>query len=175
MAVSQLNKMTAIDLARLIATRKVSPVEAVAAALDLVEETETQLNAFSQVDAEGARAAARRAEADVVSGNPLGPLRGLPISVKDLIDVKECGRHMALAPSRMRWHQQNSPAVERVRAAGATIIGKTTTSEFGYRGYTKSLVHGNTRNPGTWGGRPVGRAAAPPLRRSWCHCNRARD
>ena len=156
MAVSQLNKMTAIDLARLIATRKVSPVEAMVAALDRVEETETQLNAFIQVDAEGARAAARRAEADVVSGNPLGPLLGVQISVKDLIDVQGLRATYGSLTLKDAVASADSPAVERVRAAGAIIIGKTTTSEFGYRGYTKSLVHGNTRNPWNLGRTPGG-------------------
>ena len=129
MAVSQLNKMTAIDLARLIAARKVSPVEAVAAAFDRVEETETQLNAFVQVDAEGARAAAGRAEADVVSGNLLGPLHGVPISVKDLIDVQGLRATYGSLSLKDAVASADSPSVERVRAAGAIIIGKTTTSE----------------------------------------------
>ena len=147
MAMSELNKISAVNLARLIATGKVSPVEAVAAALERVEQTEPQLNAFIQVDAAGARSAARRAEADVSSGRPLGPLHGVPISVKDLIDVRDLRATYGSLTLKNAVASADSPAVERVRAAGAIIIGKTTTSEFGYRGYTKSLVHGNTRNP----------------------------
>lgn len=147
MARSEFNKISAVNLARLIASREVSPVEAVAAALERVEQTEAQLNAFIQVDAAGASAAARRAEADVVSGRPLGPLHGVPISVKDLIDVAGLRATYGSLTLKNAVASADSPAVDRVRAAGAIIIGKTTTSEFGYRGYTKSLVHGNTRNP----------------------------
>jgi aspartyl-tRNA(Asn)/glutamyl-tRNA(Gln) amidotransferase subunit A len=147
MAKSELNKISAVGLARLIAGREVSPVEAVAAALARVEQTESQLNAFIQVDAAGASAAARRAEADVVSGKQLGPLHGVPISVKDLIDVEGLRATYGSLTLKDAVASADSPSVQRVRAAGAIIIGKTTTSEFGYRGYTKSLVHGNTRNP----------------------------
>jgi aspartyl-tRNA(Asn)/glutamyl-tRNA(Gln) amidotransferase subunit A len=147
MANSELTKFSAVDLARLIARREVSPGEAVAAALARAEQTEPQLNAFIQIDAAGATAAARRAEADVDSGKPLGPLHGVPISVKDLIDVEGLRATYGSLTLKNAVASADSPAVERVRAAGAIIIGKTTTSEFGYRGYTKSLVHGNTRNP----------------------------
>lgn len=88
MSLSQLNRMTAITLAREIAQHRVSPVEALDAALVRLGETELQLNAFVQVDAEGARAAARGAESDIMLGRPLGPLHGVPVSIKDLIDVE---------------------------------------------------------------------------------------
>ena len=163
MAKSEFNKISAVNLARLIASRKVSPVEAVAAALERVEQTEAQLNAFIQVDAAGARAAARRAEADVVSGNPLGPLHGVPISVKDLIDVQGCGQRTVLSRSRMRWRQLIHPlstasgrparlsSAKRRRPSSATAdIPRASFTEI--RGIR-----------GIWSGHPAGRVAVRPL------------
>lgn len=147
MPLTEINKMSAKSLAVAIANRKVSPVEAVEAALKRIEETEPQLNAFVQVDLDGARAAARDAEKTVMSGEPLGPLHGLPVSVKDLIDVKGLKATYGSLTLKDAVAFADAPSVERLRAGGAIIIGKTTTSEFGYRGYTNSLVHGNTRNP----------------------------
>jgi aspartyl-tRNA(Asn)/glutamyl-tRNA(Gln) amidotransferase subunit A len=156
MALSQLNRMTARDLARAMAARDASPIEAVAAALERIEQTEPHLNAFSHVDAHGALAAARRAEADIASGKPLGALHGVPISVKDLIDVWGLRATYGSLTLRDAIAPADAPSVERIRAAGAIVIGKTTTSEFGYRGYTRSLVHGNTRNPWDLGRTPGG-------------------
>ena len=156
MPLSQLNRMTAIALAREIAHRRVSPVEAVEAALARIDESEPQLNAFVQVDAEGALAAARRAEGDVTAKKPLGSLHGVPISIKDLIDVEGLGATYGSLTLKENVARADAPCVARLRAAGAVIIGKTTTSEFGYRGYTRSLVHGNTRNPWNLGRTPGG-------------------
>ena len=148
--------MTAGDLAAAIARREVSPVDAVEAALERAEETEPSLNAFVQVDADGAMAAARRAESDVLGGNPLGPLHGVPVSVKDLIDVRGLKATYGSLTRKDAVATADAPSVERLRASGAIILGKTTTSELGYRGYTNSLVHGNTRNPWDMGRTPGG-------------------
>jgi aspartyl-tRNA(Asn)/glutamyl-tRNA(Gln) amidotransferase subunit A len=156
MTLSQLNHMTAGDLARAMAAREVSPIEAVGAALERIEQTEPRLNAFIQVDTDGALAAARRAEAEIVSGTPLGPLHGVPISVKDLIDVGGLRATYGSLTLKDAIAPADAPSVERIKAAGAIVIGKTTTSEFGYRGYTRSLVHGNTRNPWDLGRTPGG-------------------
>ena len=85
--------------------------------------------------------------ARLASGRPLGPLHGVPVSVKDLIDVEGLKATYGSLTLKDAIAAADAPSVERLRAAGAIIIGKTTTSEFGYRGYTRSLVHGNTRNP----------------------------
>lgn len=156
MSLSELNSMSAVDLARAIAGRRVSPVEAVEAALKRIEETEPQLNAFVQVDAEGALASARRAQEEIASDKQLGPLHGVPVSVKDLIDVRGLKATYGSLTLKDAIAEADAPSVERLRAAGAIIIGKTTTSEFGYRGYTKSLAHGNTKNPWNLGRTPGG-------------------
>ena len=164
MSLSQLNRMTATTLARDIAGRKVSPVEVVEATLQRIAETEPQLNAFVQVDADGAMAAARRAESDVMGGRPLGPLHGVPVFVKDLIDVEGLKATYGSLTLEEAIAPTDAPSVARLKAAGAVIIGKTTTSEFGYRGYTRSLVHGNTRNPWDLGRTPGGSSGelSPP-------------
>jgi aspartyl-tRNA(Asn)/glutamyl-tRNA(Gln) amidotransferase subunit A len=156
MPLAQLNKMSAIELARDIAARKITAVEVVQATLDRIGETEPLLNAFVQVDTEGALAAARRADSDVMAGKRLGPLHGVPVSVKDLIDVKGLKATYGSLTLKDAIAEQDAPSVERLRSAGAVIVGKTTTSEFGYRGYTKSLVHGNTKNPWDLGRTPGG-------------------
>lgn len=136
----------AIELARRIRARELSPVEVVQNALDRCAEVEPHINAFVHLDAGRALAEAETAERAVTDGAQLGPLHGVPVSVKDLIEV--AGMPCGYGSLTMKGHvpTADAPSIERLRRAGAIVIGKTTTSEFGYRGYTKSLVHGNTRN-----------------------------
>ncbi len=148
--------LDATDLAPRISKGEVSPVELVAAALARLEETEDDLNAFMAVDADGARRAAKEAEAAIRRGDDLGPLHGIPVSIKDLIDVAGLPARYGSLTLEDNVAEHDAPAVERLRSAGAIVLGKTTTSEFGYRGYTKSLVHGNTRNPWNLGTTPGG-------------------
>src|SRR3954447_2404299 len=83
----ELNRLGAGEVAARIARRELSPIEIVDAALARLEQTERAINAFTAVDADGARRAARAAEAAVMRRDALGPLHGVPVSVKDLIDV----------------------------------------------------------------------------------------
>lgn len=146
-APSDLNWLSADQLAGMIARRKVSPVEVVDAALSRLEETEPALNAFTAVDVAGARQAALAAEAAVMRGDALGPLHGIPVSVKDLIDVAGLPARYGSLIMKDNVARADSASVQRLRRAGAIILGKTTTSEFGYQGVTTSLLHGDTRNP----------------------------
>jgi aspartyl-tRNA(Asn)/glutamyl-tRNA(Gln) amidotransferase subunit A len=156
MTIEPLLALDAAELACRIAVKDVSPVEVVEASLARLEETDAQLNAYVAVDAAGAREAARRAEKAVLDGEPLPPLHGVPVSVKDLIDVAGLPARYGSLTLKDHVAPEDAPAVARLRAAGAIIVGKTATSEFGYRGYTKSLVHGNTRNPWDLGRTPGG-------------------
>jgi aspartyl-tRNA(Asn)/glutamyl-tRNA(Gln) amidotransferase subunit A len=127
--------------------RRLSPLEVLDNAFARMDETEPVLNAFvARCDAQ-ARNEARASEARHRAGVPLGPLDGVPVSVKDLIEV--AGMPCTYGSRSMLGHvpQTDAPSVLRLRAAGAIVIGKTTTSEFGYKGYTESPVHGVTRNP----------------------------
>jgi len=130
-----------------IARRDISPVEVIDAALARLAETEPALNAFTAVDADGARRAALAAEAAVTRGDALGPLHGVPVSVKDLIDVAGLPASYGSLIMKDNVARADAPSVERLRRSGAIILGKTATSEFGYQGITKSLIHGTTRNP----------------------------
>lgn len=138
---------SAAELAARIRERKVSPVEAVEAALGRIEALNPRLNAYCLVLAAEARDAAQRAEAAVLRGDRLGPLHGVPVSVKDLIFTRGIRTtfgsrlHADLVPDH------DAPAVARLRAAGAILLGKTTTCEFGYKSVTDSLLFGVTRNP----------------------------
>lgn len=142
----ELSFASAAQAAAWVRARQVSPVELVTNALARLSEVEPGINAFVHRADAAALAEACTAEAAVMRGEPLGPLHGVPVSVKDLIDV--AGMPCRYGSLTMRDHvpDADAPSVERLRRAGAIVIGKTATSEFGYRGYTKSLVHGNTRN-----------------------------
>ncbi len=144
---SELSRLDATVLVALIARRQISPVEVVDAALARLDETEPALNAFAAVDADGARRAARAAERAVMRGDALGPLHGIPVSVKDMIDVAGLPARYGSLLMKDNVARADAPSVERLRRAGAIIIGKTTTSEFGYHGNTRSLIQGATHNP----------------------------
>jgi aspartyl-tRNA(Asn)/glutamyl-tRNA(Gln) amidotransferase subunit A len=156
--------LSAIDLADLIRRKQVSPVEIVEALLNRIERLNPRLNAYCVVTADAARTAARAAEAAVLRGDPLGPLCGVPFSVKDLVLTR--GVRTAFG-SRIYEHHipdEDAPVVERLIAAGAVMVGKTTTPEFGWKGATDSPLTGISRNPWdltkTPGGSSGGAAAA---------------
>jgi aspartyl-tRNA(Asn)/glutamyl-tRNA(Gln) amidotransferase subunit A len=156
--------LSAVDAASLIRRRKLSPVEYVTAVLAAIERAQPRLNAFVTVMADEARQAARAAEAAVTSGAPLGRLHGVPVSIKDLIDVAgvRTTHGSYIFADNVAAADGVTPA--RLKAAGAIIIGKTTTPEFGHKGLTDSPLQGITRNPWaldrTTGGSSGGAAAA---------------
>ena len=156
--------MTAIELRRLVATRKISPVELTRRALAKAEATQATLNAFFVMMPEKALAAAKVAEGNVMRGSPLGLLHGLPFSAKDLMAV--AGERYASGSRTMVANVAtvDAPAVQRAKAAGAILIGKTTTSEFGCKPVGDSPLTGITRNPWnlamTPGGSSAGAAAS---------------
>src|SRR6266513_284404 len=138
---------SAAELAALIAQRVVSPVEIVDIVLDRIERTQPTLNAFMTVCADEARAAAKEAEAVVMRGDALGPLHGVPFAVKDLVKtagVRTTFGSWALAENVPR---ADSPSVARLKAAGAVLVGKTTTPEFGHKCFTEAPLFGRTANP----------------------------
>ncbi len=156
--------LSAIDLADLIRRKQVSPVEVVEAVLGRIEWLNPRLNAYCTVTADAAMTAARAAEAAVLRGDPLGPLCGVPFSVKDLVITR--GVRTAFGSRIYAQHipDEDAPVVERLRAAGAIMVGKTTTPEFGWKGATDSPLTGVSRNPWdptkTPGGSSGGAAAA---------------
>lgn len=155
---------SALDLSQAIASRDVSPVEVMQHCLRRMEALEPSLNCFVTPMPEQAMAAARQAERAVLAGEPLGPLHGLPISVKDLIAVGGVPMTFGSRVMAKNIAGADAPSVERVKAAGACIIGKTTTTEFGCKAAGDSPLTGTTRNPWdvskTPGGSSLGAASS---------------
>ena len=158
----------AAELARLVASRKLSPVELVDATLGRIERSQPTLNAFITICADEARAAAREAEAAAMRGakgdHKLGPLHGVPFAVKDLVNTKGVRTSFGSFALADNVPAADSPAVARLKAAGAILVGKTTTPEFGHKCFTEAPLFGRTANPWdlsrTCGGSSGGAAAA---------------
>ena len=139
--------LSAVDLAAAIKRKKVSPREVVDAVLARIEKTQV-LNAYVTVDAEGARRAARAAERALTTRSAvLGPLHGVPFSVKDLVITKGMRTTFGTPLYRDNVPTEDAPAVGRMKAAGGILLGKTNTPTFGWVGITDNLVFGVTRNP----------------------------
>ncbi len=135
------------EIAESIRTKKLSPVEIVAGHLARIEAVQPKLNAFVHLDAEAARAHACRAEDAVHRGAELGPLHGVPITVKSCIDVAgwNCPAGSLLRKDYVA--EKDAALVARLRAAGAILLGNTNTPEFLMAYETDNLVNGKTSNP----------------------------
>ncbi|MGH8820571.1 MAG: amidase family protein, partial [Rhodoferax sp.] len=156
---------TATELLQLFRTAQASPVEATHAVQERIERLNPHINAFCYLAPEEAAQAARDSEARWARGAPCGALDGVPTSIKDLILTSGMptlrGSHAVAADQP--W-EVDAPATARLREAGAVLLGKTTTPEFGCKGETNSPRTGLTRNPWdlrkTPGGSSGGTAAA---------------
>lgn len=148
--------LDATTLAAEIRLARVSPVEVTEAVLARIERVNPRINAFCTVAAEAARAQARLAEAAVARGDVLGPLHGVPISFKDLTTT--AGIRTTFGSKIWEHHipKADAPVVERARRAGAIVLGKTNTPEFGCKGVTDNRIFGATRNPWNLGRTPGG-------------------
>lgn len=146
-----------------IRERSIGPLEVADATLDLIDKLDPSLNCFAYLDRNDVRAQARNVEGRMRRGNELGPLAGIPIAIKDLITVAGAPTQFGSRVMRGKLIDQDAPAVERIRAAGGIILGKTTTSEFGCKAVGDSPLTGITRNPWnlekTPGGSSCGAAA----------------
>ena len=137
----------AVELARMIRGKEVSPVEVMENCLARIDEVDATLNAFCFTYPEEALRKARAAEAAVASGGTLGPLHGVPVAIKDLTPTK--GKRTTMG-SRIYEHwvpDTDAIVVERLLAAGAIMVGKTTTPEFASVLRSSSPLWGVTRNP----------------------------
>ena len=161
---SALNLLSAVAMAEQIREKKLSPVELVEAHLARIEQLNPKLNAFVQVDADGARRQARAAETAATRGEKVGPLHGVPLSVKSSIEVAGlcCEAGTKLRAGYVA--SQDAPLVSRLRAAGAIILGVTNCPELLMAWETDNLLYGRTNNPWdvsrTPGGSSGGEAAA---------------
>jgi Asp-tRNA(Asn)/Glu-tRNA(Gln) amidotransferase A subunit family amidase len=162
--VSELTFLPAVAMARQVRDRKISPGELVEAHLAQIEKLNPRLNAFVEVDAERARRQARDAEIAVINGETIGPLHGIPVSIKSSISV--AGMRCE-AGTRLRAGfvaAQDAPLVARLKSAGAIVLGTTNTPELLMAWETDNLLYGRTNNPWdlerTPGGSSGGEAAA---------------
>lgn len=137
----------ALELARAIRERAVSPVEVVDAVLARIEKLNPIVNAYCTVAADQARAAARKAEQAVMAGDTLGPLHGVPVSFKDLTPTAGIRTTFGSKIFEHNVPTEDAVLVQRMKAAGGITIGKTNTAEFGCKGVTDNRIFGVTRNP----------------------------
>jgi aspartyl-tRNA(Asn)/glutamyl-tRNA(Gln) amidotransferase subunit A len=155
--------LTAEELSTLFARRALSPVEALQAVTERVARHNPRINAFAVLDPR-ALAAAGESEARWAAGRPLGPLDGVPVTVKDLIDVAGLPTRRGSRLTEAGPVSVDAPVTTALRLAGAVIVGKTTTTEYGWKTPGDCPLHGITRNPWspslTTGGSSAGAAAA---------------
>jgi aspartyl-tRNA(Asn)/glutamyl-tRNA(Gln) amidotransferase subunit A len=165
--------LTLTELAGLYRRKELSPVEATQNVLARIERFEPAVNAFARVDAEGALAAARAAEARWQKGAPLGPVDGVPTTIKDQVWVKGLPMRRGSLTTPTTPSTEDGPATARLREQGAVILGTTTMPEFGWIGACHSPLTGITRNPWnlgrTPGGSSGGAAVAALLNLGWLH------
>ena len=160
---SELAYATIGSLSQSLEAKRLSPTELLEDVLARIEAAEPVLNAFAHLDIEGSEASARAAEARQMRGERLSPLDGIPTSIKDLIAQKDLPQRFGSRATPDTPVVADAPSVERLRAAGAVLLGKSTTSEFGCKAVGDSPLTGITRNPWnldkTPGGSSAGAAA----------------
>jgi aspartyl-tRNA(Asn)/glutamyl-tRNA(Gln) amidotransferase subunit A len=144
---NELHWLTASEAARAFASKKLSPVELLSALLERIEGLDPKLHAFIRLDADAAMDAARASEAEIAKGRIRGPLHGVPVGIKDIIDVASlpttCHSKILLNNIAMT----DSVVVSKLRQAGAVIVGKLSTHEFAIGGPSFDLPFPPARNP----------------------------
>jgi aspartyl-tRNA(Asn)/glutamyl-tRNA(Gln) amidotransferase subunit A len=161
---NELCRMGAVALAEQIRKKRVSPVEVTEAVLARMERLQPYLHGFCTPTPERARAEAKQIETDIMAGRAIGPLAGIPVSYKDLILTKGVRTTSGSLVYKDFIPDEDDVVVERLRAAGAAMLGKTNAPEFGYSAAGHNPVFETTRNPWdnalTSGGSSAGAAAA---------------
>lgn len=156
--------LSAVEMARQIREKKIAPVELAEAHLDKIHRLNSKLNAYVHVDPEGVRSEARAAEAALANKETLGPLHGVPISIKSSLDVAgmRCESGTRLRAGYVA--NVDAPLVRRLRHAGAIVLGVTNTPELLMAWETDNILYGRTNSPWdlarTPGGSSGGEAAA---------------
>ncbi|HEX4328554.1 MAG TPA: amidase family protein, partial [Burkholderiales bacterium] len=153
----KLYHLSAVELSAGYAAKRLSPVEVTQAVLARIDAVNPRVNAFCLVDHEAALAAARASEARWHKGRPLSFIDGVPAGIKDLVLARGWPtlRGSKTVDPAGPWND-DAPATARLREAGAVLLGKTTTPEWGWKGVTDSPLTGITRNPWNLGVTPGG-------------------
>jgi Asp-tRNA(Asn)/Glu-tRNA(Gln) amidotransferase A subunit family amidase len=156
--------LSAVSMARQIREKKISPVELAEAHLAKIELLNPKLNAFVHVDMDRVKHDAHVAESAVMRGESLGPLHGVPISIKSSIEVQGLRCEAGTRPRQGFVAQQDAPLVARLRGAGAIVLGVSNTPELLMAWETDNLLYGRSNSPWdlerTPGGSSGGEAAA---------------
>ena len=139
--------LTIHDLSKKISRRELSPVDVAQAHLARIDALNPRVNAFTTVAHERALAEAKAAEEEIAAGEIRGPLHGVPIGVKDIIDTAGVRTTQGSSFFRDNVPSQDAECVRRLREAGAVMIGKCNTAEFAAESATKNPHHGACRNP----------------------------
>src|SRR4051794_35253118 len=144
---SDLQWLSAAEAARAIASRELSPVELMTALLERIARLDPKLNVFIRLDGEAAMNAARAAEAEIAAGRSRGPLHGVPVGIKDIIDVAGLPTtcHSKILIDNVA--SADAVCVARLRGAGAFVLGKLSTHEFAIGGPSFDLPWPPARNP----------------------------
>src|SRR6476661_1807312 len=143
----------AVRLAVAIARRDIHASDVIASALDRLHAVDGRLNAVTVPLADEARAAAARADEAVARGDALGPLHGVPVTIKENVDQAGCATTNGVVAFRDLVAREDSPIVANLRRAGAIVIGRTNTPGFSFRLDTENDLRGRTWNP--WSERHV--------------------
>ena len=166
---TELWKLTANELAPLIADRRISVKDTIASVLERIEAVNPAVNSIVQRMDEHALAAAEAAETALARGDAPGPLTGIAVTIKVNIDEAGFATTNGLRSQSGLVAEVDSPVVANLRKAGAIVVGRTNTPAFSLRWFTRNSLHGATTNPRDPILTPGGRPAAPGLRlrRAW--------
>ena len=149
-------RLSAIELAALVRSKKVSAKEAVAAALARLDAVNPKINAVVDHRSDDVLKEASRVDAAIARGEDAGPLAGVPVTVKVNIDREGFATTNGLKLQAGAIAKSNSPVIDNLRKAGAVILGRTNCPAFSYRWFTTNLIHGDTKNPRDPGVTPGG-------------------
>ncbi|SFA54410.1 aspartyl-tRNA(Asn)/glutamyl-tRNA(Gln) amidotransferase subunit A [Parageobacillus thermantarcticus] len=143
----RLNEKTISELALLVKSKQISPVEIVHDVLEQIETLNGELNAYIEVTADKARKQAAIAEAEIVSGNYRGPLHGIPIAIKDIIYVANEITTMGSKIHRNFRPSYNATVIDKLSEAGAVFLGKLNLHEYAWGATNNNPHFGPARNP----------------------------
>src|SRR5260370_6646747 len=147
LSMEDLWRLSATDVAALIRSKKVSATEAASAALARLDAVNPKINAVVDHRPQDVLAQAAAVDAAIARSEELGPLAGVPVTVKVNIDQEVFANTNGLKLQHDVIARTNSPVIDNLRKAGAVILGRTNCPAFSYRWFTTNLIHGDTKNP----------------------------